>query len=323
VYAFSPDHIAVVVIYFKALRGLPYLQMPWFASAPVDDSVDLLPLLHTRSPAFLVGAGDTARFGASQHAQTMSTYRLVVSEVPRQPESLADSIVPDSVYTGESLETIGDEDDFHYDAGIGVPYVFYLRSLDGQPPGAVGASWTDAPAAWPWTKLGTSQPATDLKLNASPVLRDSIPGPHLFIVRCELLVSAGKATDCGHYQFELKRIDTLPEGVDPVLVVNDSVRSALDYSGDIDDYSFTAPAGSTVQLFLRTESTVPDGRTVQAVWSQGGYQVDAFAAAAGEGGIHGVDSHQTVVNGGPYQVRLYGGRDGTRAVYTLFVSVTP
>jgi hypothetical protein len=74
---------------------------------------------------------------------------------------------------------------------------------------------------------------------------------------------------------------------------------------------------------LRTESTVPDGRTVQAVWSRGSYQVDAFAAAAGEGGIHGVNSHQNVVNGAPYQVRLYGGREGTRAVYTLFVSVIP
>jgi hypothetical protein len=323
-YWFHTDSQMVATIFFEADTGRPYLTMSEGGVATVHDSVDGEPLLHSRSQRVLLQPGDAHRLTIQPYALLGGIFRFVVSRVSLAPETLVDSIVVDSSYAGESFENSADIDEFTFEGRPGDLYVAYLQAMEGQSLGSLDMYTVQPRVSWDDVyEVTNSQPSTDLQMNATATFQVSAPGRSTFVLQCLSTTATVNHTSCGQYRFEVRRVDPAPEGVGPVLALNDSATSALEYSGDIDEYNFTAPAGSMVQVFLRTESTVPDGRSVQAVWTRGSYEVDAFTAAVGEGGVHGVNSHQGVSNGAPCQLRIYGARPGTRAVYTLFVSVTP
>ena len=88
----------------------------------------------------------------------------------------------------------------------------------------------------------------------------------------------GFDTTSAPYEVELRTIDHQPEGASPDIVPDDTVRGAIDYVGDVDDYTLTASPGARFKLFAQAQGSAPHVARV-AIGSE--YGVQAAYAAAG------------------------------------------
>jgi hypothetical protein len=81
------------------------------------------------------------------------------------------------------------------------------------------------------------------------------------------------------YELQVRAVNRPPESGPAALVPHDTVHEAIDYTGDVDDYTLTGVPGAEFNLFLDADGTAPHGAVATVV--RNGDSVKTVSAVAG------------------------------------------
>ncbi|MEO8032597.1 MAG: hypothetical protein ABJC74_17710 [Gemmatimonadota bacterium] len=172
----------------------------------------------------------TDEFGISRPG---ARYDLSTVAVSYAPEGVPSVIVPGQVIN-ESLAPYGDNDLYHFTAGVGQAFDLLVDSLPGH---AIPTFIVQQPDQAVVTTLNS-----DLHTLHTSRFDPAVTGTYSVLV----------AQGTGPYRFHLALVDTLPEHVTAAHSIGDSVvGEAIDTPGDVDRYTFSGTPGSEVVIWAR------------------------------------------------------------------------
>jgi len=259
--------------------GAPFPAYPsWLARAGGDQPTPTMCALDSRRltlPSDTVYSVTVKSFNGGRFSGERSPYRLSLLPYPVAPEHVPTGIGLGDSVGAERLDEPGDVDEFLLSASAGAEVQTWLLS-------GAGAVTVEAlhPASF------DSLRATMSTSWVSALGRVRVPTEGALRLRFFERRAFGCPGDCGveatgPFAFWVRGVDRGPETASPVVVVGDTVSAeVLDYEGDIDEFTFAATGGDTVEVYLqfptgylsftgaRLELVAPDGSPVGSV--QGG-----------------------------------------------------
>ena len=196
------------------------------------------------SPASHVGA--TGRFTMSAagtytvrvHGSGMTTgaYTVELYHIDPAPEHVASAVPSDVWVTGESLDRPGDVDEYTIDATAGQRLVMFLTA-DPESPGAL------------FLFSGIADLYVTSRVQASPRFTFPETGPHRIKVVGDFESQSGYGQ--GPYEFMVYAVDPGPETASAAYTIGDTLTGeSIDRGGDIDEFTFAATAGESLDLFF-------------------------------------------------------------------------
>ena len=246
----------------------------------------------------------------------VGAYTFRFHTINRAPETAPSSIAANTEIAGESIDVFGDIDEFTVSTpGAGDYNVFFqgnaLREaqLEVLPPGSAAL-----------TPLLTVPADTGLFQHATG--RFTVVQAGTMTLRVSGLSDLHMA-DTGAYRFYVYAVNPLPEHVTGIITPGDTISESIDLPGDIDEFSFTAPAGAEFNVLfqpqvasgavLRAEISGPAG----AIASVEGYgpAPDLYHLVSGRFAVPVAGTYRVRVTGagsttplhtGPYRLFLYG-----------------
>ncbi len=211
-------------------------------------------------------------------------YRLWLYRFGFGPEAVPDSIVPGDTVSGEALDVPGDVDAYRLYVG---PRQHVNVMIQGLSSGNGGFQvWISTSWGRPLALVAT--PLSSAALADHQTLRLDLLGAGWYNVG----VSGGTSpttqlSERGTYRLAVLPVDTLPETASPSLAIGDSLTTeGMDFIGDWDQYSVTAPPGQELNVLFGTDAPccgpqvlVFDPATGDTLAASGG-QGDHIAGAA-------------------------------------------
>ena len=166
-------------------------------------------------------------------------YSLLLSTVSKQPEVVSPMLALDDSSSGESLDALGDIDDYLLQAAPGTEVVVWIYPrnivrLEAYVPGdtarfAIGNAGTSGRLVMP--------PGGQLRIRVAETRQGSPINAAFFVT--------------GPYSLVAHEVGRGTETVPPVATVGIEVSAeSIDYFGDIDEYSFAGTAGQAVSLMV-------------------------------------------------------------------------
>jgi hypothetical protein len=218
----------------------------------------------------------------------------------------------------ETLANPNDVDEFLVEVVPGMEVIGYFEIL--QQPDFGGVKFTMSPGA-----AGKSVQVMDagpgMQENSTEML---VTNSNHVRVRIEKWPYPLRARFPFPYRFVVREIDSAPEN-HPVLVQpGDTIREAIDYTGDYDIFHLTATAGDELTFFLDFEGTSPTGRLELLLRGNGQQNV----IAVDTGGVRPRDlqrrySRRQQITGGEYRIIVrpsLTNEFGLKAPYRIWVN---
>ncbi len=329
-YAVHPPLDADWAVYFQVTAGNPALLVRDSVTGTVITTLSApgasRPLLGYRTRLMPGGLGHTYLIEVRPATRGAVRFRLLAYQTNPAPESRGDTVTVGPTYSGESLATSADVDEFHFSGQAGDLVVAELQGQDGQAPGALSLSITDtAGSATPLVQLSNVADSLGLA-GAAATLTLPRSGRFLVTVTGVAVPPAPGLLGSGRYQFRFAYINTAPESGSSILTGRDSVDGRLDDVADLDEFTYTAVAGDQFRLFVRSFAPQGTGQGVVAqVIDPAGLVVARVVAPGLTQSIFDYNSPLfTTPAGGTYRVRIQGARPSSLGPYRfLFFRLSP
>src|SRR5690348_2941682 len=175
-------------------------------------------------------------------ARYVGAYRLEVARIDRAPERQPQIISLGDTINGESIDRVGDVDEFFLDAQQGEEYNVFFQTAPGPASNALRLEVSGLP---PGLVPSLTSTGTDtLVLAEHPTSTFRIPASGRYVIRVAG-IDDREGLNRGAYRLFVYRIDRHPEHVPAVHALGDTVvGERLELPGDIDEYSLTVPAAT-------------------------------------------------------------------------------
>jgi murein DD-endopeptidase MepM/ murein hydrolase activator NlpD len=178
-------------------------------------------------------------------------YRFQVYPIDRAPEVRAQALVLNDTIEGESIEPLGDIDEFTFAGTEGQEVAAFLQTLTGGYLNDLRVCLLADAGTFDELQLGCAgSNGDDLSLWGQSTGRFALPRTTTYTVR---VMGGQSAYDWGPYRVMAYLVDRAPEARAQALVLNDTIDGeSIGPPGDIDEFTFAGTAGQEVAAFLRT-----------------------------------------------------------------------
>ena len=243
------------------------------------DGSAALPLLSTYT-RFQATAGRTYLLRVRGALPGVGSFRLLVASVSSAPESRGGAATLDSVESGEALETGADIDEFSVTGQGGDELIAYLQALDEQPLQSMILAVFDDAGGSVLAAVRNVRGDADIQANASQRFVLPHDGTYRVVVHGEYGFTAPGRADAGRYRFEVRHVARTPEHAAAAVVAGDTVGETIDYTGDVDEFTFPVEQGRLYDVFLQDLSGSPSELVYADILHDG----VGHASVAAEGG---------------------------------------
>jgi hypothetical protein len=198
-------------------------------------------------------------------------YRLWLYRFSFRPEAVRDSIVPGDTVSGEALDVPGDVDAYRLYVGPRQHVNVMIQGLSS----GIGGFWVWISTSWGRALALVSTPLASDALADHQTLRLDLLGAGWYNVGVSPGTIPAQLSERGAYRLAVLPADTLPEAASPSLAIGDSLTTeAVDFVGDWDQYTVTAPPGQELNVLFGNTGRVlvfdPEtGDTLAATAAQG------------------------------------------------------
>ncbi|MFL5386929.1 MAG: PPC domain-containing protein [Longimicrobiaceae bacterium] len=244
-------------------------------------------------------------------------YRVRVDSVGNAPERVPAELPVDAVVEGERLESPADVDDFTFTGAAGELYIAFLQAAPGG--GALRAT-VPHPGFSGATLTLVDSHGGDAALETQSTGRFELPASGTYHLKVSAL--PGAAASPGDYRLQLRRVGMGPESRPAALPANDTVAGeAIDYVGDIDEFTLTGTPGDRYNLFFRAEPASASGTLwLEAASVPTGADVRRAPSNGSQVLLDNATGSITLPASGSYRVRVYGNSDRAldRGAYRIF-----
>lgn len=187
----------------------------------------------------------------------LGPYRFWIYQVDRSPETAAATIPRGDTVEVESIDHVGDIDEFSFSAQAGEQFNVFLLASSGD---LLANLWAQVPSQTNFdeTTVLTSGSDTVLKRQASGTFTVESTGTQIVRVLGE---SSKDGRDRGSYRLLLFPIDWQPEVASTLLTVGDSViNESIELMGDVDEFVLDFSDTAEVNIVLEhTSDLIDDG----------------------------------------------------------------
>lgn len=184
-----------------------------------------------------------------------ATFRFQVQVPSDAPELRDKSFTIGDTVSGENLAPGTDVDEFSFTGRRGDELIAYLQAQDSTV-GLIRLIITG-----PEIELGPVvllSTATGSELESLASFRFVIPQDGEYGVRISSPLNGGQIHYVGKYRFQLRKIDRRPESAAVAALIGDTLASeAIDYIGDIDEYTFFGRVDETYNVFIQRATFEP------------------------------------------------------------------
>ena len=248
-----------------------------------------------------------------------NAFEIRVAALSRAPEHVSATLAIGTIVTGEDLAHKFDVDSFTVSAPQNQLVIVYLRKTTPNK-AVVNASIYVSPYGYPFN-VWTGPADTVLGAIATGRVMLQAGVRYTVLVTYEMAYEIPDSVPTP-YELQVRAIDRAPESGPAALAPLDTVLGAIDYTGDVDDYTLTGVPGAKFNLFVDAGGTAPHGvvatvvrnadsvKTVSAV--AGGSSLADKASgvfelpASGMVTIHVTDQNdRSSAYRGPYRVLVY------------------
>jgi hypothetical protein len=325
-YSVHPPRDGEWAVFLDAASGNPALMVRDSATGATLASLaapgSARPLLGYRTPLLSGSLGHSYLIEVRQATHGAASFRFLAYQADPTPESRADTVSLDHIYSGESLATSADIDEYHFSGKAGDLVVAEFQGEDGETPGALSLSIVDSAGASP-AMAQVWNDADSLGLAGAVTARTTLTRPGRFIVKVTGVPSppAPGILGTGRYRFKVSSINTAPESGPESLTARDSIDAALDDFGDIDEFTFTAAMGDQFRLFLRNFAPQGSNQAILArVFDPSGLLVSQLTSPGAAPSLFSYGAPLfTAPTGGTYRVRFEGVRSSTTGAYRFIL----
>lgn len=256
-------------------------------------------------------------------------FRFKVWELVTAPEHRAEEIAIGSVISSEDLENHFDVDEFTFEGEAGQELIGYVRTLAPDPKAVVSMRiLRDRREADHWALAVAMSDTVLAELEGQATGRFTLPATARYTVRVKSSATArGRGGIVGFrpsYELLLRPVDRGPEQVSSTLVAGDTLEAeAIDYVGDVDEFTISAPAGGDFNLFVQRTGTTGNGVVAEVLGATPLEDLGLAIARDPDAPLGAVPTGRfRVAAGATVQVRVYGSNeadDGFRGAYRLFL----
>lgn len=227
------------------------------------------------------------------------------------PESRAAAIALGETVDGEILDVPGDVDEFTVDGTVGAEWIVFAQSLLG-PRTVLNVQLVERGSGDTVSALPVTDPTAALEQRSTGRLR--LPRTGTYTVR----VSSGdtfRPEVRGGYRLRIDAVDRAPESRGAALALGDTAADAIHSVGDVDEFTFTAPAGQQVNLLVQLAEGMSDGLTVELL--RGGQPVTVpLVATTPAASLNELGTGRITLQEGTHTVRISGSAYGLPAAAT-------
>lgn len=240
-------------------------------------------------------------------------YRFSTYAVNHGPEHATATVATGTVIGGESIDRVGDVDEFTFASQAGAEVNAFFQC----PATAHLEILTDAGVS-----LGTVSGGPDPSLYTKFTGRIALPKTGTYTVR---VASDGNAlADTGAYRFFLYPINRQPETVSATVTPGDSVMSeAIDLPGDVDEFTLAGAPGQQFYAFLQARSGKANSILEVDAVDAGGATLATQQSRGTDTTLLGhVPAGFTMPSSGSVRLRVWGApgpASGSYGPYRLFV----
>lgn len=221
---------------------------------------------------FLIPVAGTHTVRVAAVGSAGATFRLRIVATARGPERRPAALVLGDTLRGEDLETPLDVDEFTFHGQQGDELIAYVRALAPHPRAPISMYIFRAGDNLPFGGLASATSDTiAADLEARPTGRFTLPqtGEYRVRVRIGDGLFGGGGYVAGYprgYELQVRRVVRAPERSLGTLVPGDTLAAeAIDYVGDLDEFTINAPADREYNLFLERSGTGPGGLSVRVL----------------------------------------------------------
>ncbi|HEX8320524.1 hypothetical protein [Longimicrobium sp.] len=221
-------------------------------------------------------------------------YSLLVFARDPAPEAIPQAITLGQVVDGEALDVEGDVDEFTVQGTAGQEWIVFAASpayLDVQ----LVAPVTDAVV----TTTSTATRSAVVEENSSG--RVVLPATGTYRVRVAARFEQPGLTP---YRLRVDAVNRAPESGSAALAPGAIAEEAIGSVGDVDEFTFSAPAGQEMNLFLQLRSALAERLTLQLL--RNGEEVARLETAPSAAAQDEFATGRLTLAGGIYTVRIQG-----------------
>lgn len=203
-------------------------------------------------------------------------YRFQVRAVQRNPESTSVVLQPGDTVTGESIDYVGDIDEFTLAGPPGQEFNVFFQALSGSTTTRLELDVLDSNGQ---VVTGVQSGGADADLLRQAVGRFAFSGGGPY--RLQVFgVNPRVLADRGAYRFWVYPVNRHPETFVDTLVYRDSVMTeAIDFPGDVDEFHVAVPESTLASLLLRLGNDAADGTLELALEDSNGTTIRSVVAA--------------------------------------------
>lgn len=236
-------------------------------------------------------------------------YRVEVRAIDYAPEHAAAALVPGDTLASESIDYVGDVDDFTLAGDPGTEYNVFLDAS------GTASQYVQAEVVGRSDYTVTALPGAPFLQNATG--RIVIPPAGSVTIRVRDLARAR-----GPYRLLAARVNSAPEGTAPVIAAGAAATtSAIEFPGDVDEYSFTLTTATTLNLLLaRGADATGTGLSAQILDGSGTTPVSTDASVVVYPATPSTSTRHLALSPGSYRLRIAGQSsrgDGYRGSYQI------
>lgn len=274
------------------------------------------------SGALVIGAGtyrlevgsvrNECRISSANDAPYVGPYQIQVFPVDTAPETASPVVALGDTVRGEAVDYPGDVDVFALSGPPGTTINLLLSSLGGTSASSTQIDVLDetgtllAHAVSDPTNPGLLPASTgDAVIPASGVVTLRVSGLRVGTVPSE-----------GPYEFVANAVNLAPEQVPALVTVGDTVSGeAIDFVGDIDDFTFQGDTGTIYSVVVQATGSGNDhvdltlGRADTAMTFGVASSTDGDTGLMPPGTAGQVSQRFTLPAPGPYRIRVRGAND--------------
>lgn len=200
------------------------------------------------TPWFTVPADGTYTIAIDGNlVETAGEYRFIVFPTDGRPESIASTVAVGDTIDGESIDMIGDVDEFTFTGTAGQEINVLFQPLGESDSLVLGVYEHYRTSNQRLLGQVRAAAASDLEKNATG--RIVLPADGTYTV----VINSNPAEGVGAYRFLISPIDRRPESLPSTVAIGDTIDGESIYpKGDIDEFTFVGEAGQQVDIYVQS-----------------------------------------------------------------------
>ena len=259
--------------------------------------------------------------GAGIHhieGQFTGAYRLLVYPVDRTPESSPAALVPGETLDTESIDDVGDIDEFTLSAEPGSEWLLFVEA-QGAPPHAVRAR------VGPAGELEATDDVGGETLFDNPTGKLVMPAAG----RVDITVEGTRHRDGayrGPYLLHAMKLDRGPEPLDDAFALDEPLDGRIDVPGDVDEYVVDIAEDSVFHFWMSRPEGTRGNKIFAQLFDDAGAEVWALIIPwpydQPEGSAGETHRPRRRLTAGRYTLRVSGERsdeEGFHGAYTVWL----